>query len=517
MPKKMGEILIEKGLVTQDNLAFALELQRNSKMPLGEILLANNLLPERDLYSALAEQSGQPFVESITVDQIDLGSLDEDDAEAFRLMKQHVMAPLREGKMVVSDPEVGRQFMLAFGPRELVIAPPSTILTALEEWFIARIDRDIKKGRPRGDESASDFVDVVIRKALVARASDIHFEAAWPTCYVRFRIDGDPILQLSYSRDLHAAVANVLLTRSKGHPANDIKFDDSSFEFTVSSTSMVSLRLSKIPTNQGPGIVLRILRKDHMLIPLDNLGFLPDQVSQLKRLARRSYGMVLLTGPTGAGKTTTLYAMTNEVRGTGTKTLSIEDPIEVSIPFINQVQVNPDSGVTFGSAIKHFLRQDPDVMLIGEIRDEETAYGAFEAAMTGHLVLSSVHANTVFDVLPRLRDLGVSFAKMAGLLCIVNQRLVKRRCASCQGNGCGVCGGTGCHGRVVVAEILELTDRLRGHLYREDLPGFIEAAQNGGFVPIQEVAERYLGRGLVSPQNVWRAVGERRRRDEVGK
>lgn len=508
--RRLGQILVDQGELDAAHFDFVLELQKSSGLPFGEILIANNLASEVAVYRALAGQAGLPFLEQVSAGDVCPAFVDPaqyaQSLAHLRVMQQHQTLPLRDHRLVLADPQNARKLMLRFGRREPVVAPPSVTLTAVEALFLQHYEAGQAQAT---DErallaSASEFVDAVVRKAVVARASDIHFEIEHPACYVRYRIDGDLRTQTSYDLRLHQHVVNVVLMRSLGNPSNNQKFDDAAFRYRLSDKVTINLRVSKVPTEGGPALVMRVLRSDNMLKRLDTIGFLPEQIQRMQQMVRKPYGMILLGGPTGAGKSTTLYALVNELRGQDTKIISIEDPIEVNVPLVEQVQVNVDAGVTFATAIRAFLRHDPDALLVGEIRDGETANMAVEAALTGHIVLSSIHANTAFDVLTRLLDLGVSSRNLSALVGVVNQRLVKKLCG-CQ-DGCERCGGTGYHGRVAVAEILEIDSVMREFLYKEDFAGFMEAAKTRGFKNIQQVARQYVLNGITSQAEIAREI-----------
>lgn len=508
--RRLGDILVEQGELDPAHVDFVLALQKNSGLPFGEILIANNLASELSVYRALAAQAGVPFLEQVDPNMVCPEFLDAQQYAQtlahLRVMQQQQALPLRDGSLVVASPLEARRLMLRFGVRQVVVAPPSVTLTAVEALFLQHYEAGQNQATDERTllASASEFVDAVIRKAVVARASDIHFEIEHPACYVRYRIDGDLRTQTSYDSRLHQHIVNVVLMRSLGNPSNNQKFDDAAFRYQLSDKVAINLRVSKVPTEGGPVLVLRVLRTDNILKRLETIGFLPEQVHRLRQIVRKPYGMILLGGPTGAGKSTTLYGLVNELRGQDTKIISIEDPIEVNVPLVEQVQVNPEAGVTFASAIRAFLRHDPDALLVGEIRDSETANMAVEAALTGHIVLSSIHANTAFDVLTRLLDLGVSSRNLSALIAVVNQRLVKKRCGC--GEGCARCGNTGFHGRVAIAEILEIDAGLREYLYKEDLAGFMAAAKARGFKNIQQVARQYVLNDLTSQAEISREI-----------
>lgn len=503
--RRMAQILVERHEIDEAYLPFAFDLQKSSNRWLGDILIVNGLVDERNVYRALSAVHGLQFKEEIAENELDLDTRDMAFLEDMKLIRKYLAVPLTNNRLAVTNPENIGKFIVKYGFRDPVVTSPTILLAAIESAFLKVhevITNSTHLTQDKLIESANQLLDLVIRRAIMMRASDIHFEFSGDSsCYVRIRVDGDLIPLLSYSERMHEYINNRILMLALGNPSNNQKFDDAAFEYQLSATVQVSMRVSKAPTKLGSTIVLRILRKDQLLKVLDNLGFFPHQATMLRRFIQSPYGMILAAGPTGSGKTTTLYSLLNEIKGTKHKILSIEDPIEVMVPFVEQVEVNKNAGITFDTAIRYFLRRDPDIMMIGEIRDRETAQAAIDAAMTGHIVLSSVHANTAFDVLIRLFDLGITYRKMAGLVGIINQRLVKKHC-DC-GSRCKKCeAGDGFYGRTVIAEILEVDAELRDFLYKEDVPGFINKAKEKGFKPIEEVAQDYIRAGITVAEQV---------------
>ncbi len=341
-----------------------------------------------------------------------------------------------------------------------------------------------------------EFVNNMIKTALLDRASDIHIEPLKNALRIRFRVDGTLKEYMTFNENVNHYKRSII-ARIKVLANMDVtehrKPLDGRFTTKIPTSGIsVDVRVSTLPTVHGEKAVLRLLRKDPSLLNLDNIGFESDVLKQFRTLIHQPYGMILVSGPTGSGKSTTLYAALNELNDISVNIMTAEDPVEYEMPGINQVQVNPKAGLTFASALRSFLRQDPDIILVGEIRDKETAEIAMHAALTGHLVLSTIHTNDAFSAPMRLVDMGIEpFLIASSLIGVLAQRLVKKICDSCKvptprpdmpmaleeaekhlmsngfkpfyfkGEGCSKCGGTGYNGRLAIHELLTVDEDIR--------------------------------------------------------
>ncbi len=359
---------------------------------------------------------------------------------------------------------------------------------------------------PHANES--DLVrrlDSLVKRAIRNGASDIHFEPRSDALAVRTRIDG-------VLRDIElmpAAAAPVVASRIKVIARLDIAErrlpQDGRFSFVGDGTDAAEIRVSSLPTVLGEKIVLRVLRKEARHRGLDALGMLALHEQALRRALQSSAGMTIVAGPTGSGKSTTLYAAVEELNDGKRNILTVEDPVERRVDGVNQVQVNDEIGLTFARALRAFLRQDPDVILVGEIRDRETAEIGVRAALTGHVVLSTLHASDAAASIARLVDMGVApFLVAASLRAVVAQRLVRLACRDCRGEGCNVCGGTGMRGRTGVFEVMPVSEPLRRMIVRgasadalrkyarsqrhESLADAARACAQSGIAPLSEAA-----------------------------
>ena len=341
-----------------------------------------------------------------------------------------------------------------------------------------------------------EFVNDMLKTALLEGASDIHIEPLKRALRIRFRVDGTLREHVTFTENVNYYKRSVI-ARIKVMANMDVtehrKPLDGRFTTTLPGSNIsVDVRVSTLPTVHGEKAVLRLLRKDPSLLKLENIGFEPDVLQNFRKLIHQPYGMILVSGPTGSGKSTTLYAALNELNDTSVNIMTAEDPVEYEMAGINQVQVNPKAGLTFAAALRSFLRQDPDIILVGEIRDKETAEIAMHAALTGHLVLSTIHTNDSFSAPMRLIDMGIEpFLIASSLIGVLAQRLVKKICDNCKvniprpdmpealseaessliqmgftpnysiGKGCTKCGGTGYRGRLAIHELLMIDEDIR--------------------------------------------------------
>jgi type IV pilus assembly protein PilB len=499
--------LLDQQLVTQEQLDQALAEQPRSGLRLGELLVRTGVLDERQVTAALAEQYG--------IEVGDLSRQAPDPQLAGRLSesiaRKYMALPLREvdGEVdvVVGNPRPGMEDEIrrALGcPIHLYMVPASSARSGIDRAYraLADVDRMVKAftaiDAPRlagvsreetlvADSPVAKVVTMLVTEALRDRASDVHLEPTDGELRVRFRIDGalHDVLALPIS------MAGALVSRVKILADMNIverrKAQDGQFATEVDGRG-IDVRVSTMATVFGEKCVMRILDKSRSLYKLGQLGMPRDTQTQYNRMVRSPFGMVLCAGPTGSGKTTTLYATLNEIDERSRNIVTIEDPVEYVFPSINQIQTNEVAGITFADGLRAILRQDPDVILVGEIRDIDTARTAVQAALTGHFVLSSLHATDSVAALHRFLDMGIeAFLVASSMLGIVSQRLVRRVCQSCaapyqptpeelafyeegggsgksdfvRGTGCNLCADTGYLDRIGVYEFLRMTPEIR--------------------------------------------------------
>jgi type IV pilus assembly protein PilB len=495
-------MLTAAGLVSEAQLREGRAHQRNRGIRIGEALVQLGHLDEVSLARVVAKQNGLPFVD-LSKGTIPANVLERVPAE---LARDQGLIPVKEkdgGLIVAVDDQLKRivadQLSFLLGCEVTVaLASPGALQAALRRYYGAGQESSVARamGVEEGDAADAPIVRLATRlfkEALERRASDIHIEPKASVLRVRFRIDG--VLRTSAEHPPHLAAP--LISRLKIMGSMDIaekrKPQDGRIELQLDGRE-VDVRASILPSNHGEAMVLRLLDRGANLIGLRDLGFEEDDHAHFRRLIECSHGIVLVTGPTGSGKTTTLYAALSELNRPDLKILTAEDPVEYHIPGINQVQVNPKIGLTFARILKAMLRCAPNVILVGEIRDIETAEVAIQAALTGHLVFSTLHTNDAPSAITRLLDMGVQpFLVSSAVQGVVAQRLVRRVCKECResyapeaeelrvlgldpavlggrtfarGRGCRACEGTGFRGRLGLFELFELDGALRDAVFR---------------------------------------------------
>lgn len=532
--KRLGEILLSLRLITEKNLEDALAIQKESPNSIGQILVAMGSISEDQLLNVLAAQFG---VSPWRLDQ-HLPTGEALSSVPLELCRRHQIIPIRvQGDQLVlgmRDPNDIDAIDLARNITGKRIQPVLVDLTRLSnvlENSSAPVDSGsgskvndlIHKAmgeathreyvQQKADLAEEDtrpvisLVNQILADAIRVGASDVHIEPRIDRVEVRFRVDG----HLRQMRDLPGSLLSMFITRLKIMAEMDIVESrlpqDGRVTVEVDKRE-VDLRVSTLPSQYGQRMVLRILDKSKSLKSLDQLGFLPEQLDLFKQIISHPYGIFLVTGPTGSGKTTTLYAALQELRDVTRNVITCEDPIEYEIPGISQSQVNEKVGLTFAAQLRAILRQDPDVILVGEIRDAETAETAIRAALTGHLVLSTLHCNDAPSAIPRLFDIGVEpFLLGATLRGVMSQRLVRTVCKKCSGKGCHDCGRTGFKGRTAVQEILPITNSVASHIARHDsMDDLIECASQAGYKPMYRQAELLIQEGITTREEAERSI-----------
>lgn len=503
----LGQVLLEDNLITQNQLNEALERQRVSKKRLGETLIELGYVTDRDIALNLAKKLGIEFIESplYSVEESIAKQIPEQIARRYKL----VGVTLRQGSIVVAmtDPlnfEAIEDVAMVTGLNvETVISFESeiektiskvystsadTLVESIDEnAFTAIIEKDIAEANMESRVDSAPVVKLVnslISEAYAMNASDIHIEPEEYETRVRFRIDGDLLVYSTFSKSLHNLVTTRIKLIAGMNIAEKRLPQDGSFKYS-SEYVKVDMRVSSLPTPHGEKLVLRLLGADKTITyDLRSLGLSEATLEKIEKAIRVPHGIFLVTGPTGSGKTTTLYSILHKLNDEKKSVVTIEDPVERNFPHISQVQINTKAGLTFASGLRSILRQDPDTIMVGEIRDGETAEIAIRAAITGHLVLSTLHTNDALSAIPRLTDMGVEpYMVASSVKCVVAQRLVKRVCPHCYkevevdlgarlllkediktsrlGEGCVRCNHTGYLGRIAVFEIILVDQKLQ--------------------------------------------------------
>ncbi|MGZ8637639.1 MAG: GspE/PulE family protein, partial [Actinomycetota bacterium] len=445
-PKQLGQILLEQGLLNQEQLDRALDEHRNTPKSLGRVLIDLGYIRERDLVSALAEQVGLEFVD-LSDYRIDPGIatlIPEPISRRYRA----IAIDERDGKLLVAMSDPANVYALddirTITGREVqpVVATANDVeqaiakfggmgdqVEALASEAIEAMDQasDITEMESAVEDAPIvKLVQAIMTQAVADRASDVHIEPGEKDVRVRFRVDGVLHEVMHSPKSLQGGLISRLKVMADLNIAEKRVPQDGRIGMRV-GTKQLDLRLATLPTVFGEKIVIRILDKSSALMQLSELGFLEGAYKRYETAFRKPYGAILVTGPTGSGKSTSLYATLNIVNDVAKHIVTIEDPVEYRLPGVNQIQVNPKAGLTFASALRSILRADPDIILIGEIRDRETAMIAVESALTGHLVLSSLHTNDAPSAITRLIEMEVeTFLVASSVDCVVAQRLARK-------------------------------------------------------------------------------------------
>ena len=512
--KKLGEILLDHNVITPEQLQQALVEQKINHSELGQILLKHNYITEADLAIALSEQLEIPYLE---LDDYEI------DEEATRLIPNeiahhHVVIPVflidKVLTVALANPQdvTATDTLRRISKKQIepVLATEKDILASIEQYYGTSVkisnsmDEVIQTLEAESEESKEEkapeealrqlaedqpvvkLVNMILAQAIRDRASDIHINPEEDLLRVRFRIDGILHEIFTPPKNLQAAVISRLKILAEIDIAENRIPQDGRFRILLDNRE-IDLRVSTLPTAYGENVVLRLLDKSSVLLDMKDLGFSSDNLAKIKDMLSNSYGIILVTGPTGSGKTTTLYTGLNYLNTIEKNIITVEDPIEYRLKMIRQSQVNTKSGMTFASGLRSILRQDPDIIMVGEIRDGETANIALQAALTGHLVLSTLHTNDAVGALSRMQEMGIEpFLLATAAVGVIAQRLVREICEKCKeefkisphlltrlglnrdkdyvfyhGKGCNSCKGTGYRGRLGIYEILKMDDKIK--------------------------------------------------------
>lgn len=522
--KTLGAMLLDRGAVDPSAIAYCLHEQKVTGEKLGQVLVRCGFAAQREVMGALAEQLGMEVVD------VEAASIDPDCLAMFNavICRRNHFVPLgrAQGKLVVATcaPDFDKLRVLIERhtglQAELKLAEKEAIHRLLTHYYenqrkppAHRLEREIIGVGV--DKDAARRLDGLVRSlvatALHQRATDIHLRPMPHSINVAFRVDGVLISVLSLDQSFQRLIATIKLMAGMDI-AETRRAQDGSFALDVDD-SYYDVRVSTIACSFGENVVMRLLPRSTDVRRLETLGFETEHLTQLRQMFRRPSGIFLITGPTGSGKTTTLHAGIMSLDVLNKNILTIEDPIEYQLPVVRQTQVNRKSGYVFAGAIRNFLRHDPDVIVVGEIRDAETAAAALDAAETGHLVLSTMHTNSAVGIVPRLKSLQANTYQLADVLIgALSQRLVRSVCRHCAaprrataeeaaflqvgaetlltaGKGCAHCGGTGYLGRVPIYEIAEFTDEFRAAVHdgvsQQEL---VSIARRGRYVSMHDVA-----------------------------
>jgi len=544
--KKLGEILLDLGVISEEELRIALKEQSRTGEKLGEVITRLGFATEDEIHMAIAQQAGTRFVDlhDIIISPEALSLVPEHVAKEFKLVP--IKVDDNTITIVISNPfnfkaidtirEItGREVIVYTSKEDDIVKALENVYgfaVSLEEEIENNIREALRTVTPGAEsQPIASLVNNFVLKALMLDATDIHIEPSEKVTRIRYRIDGVLHNIFTLPKRLHPS----LVTRIKIISNLDIGEQripqDGSFSLPF-GIKMINIRVSTYPTPYGESVVLRILERMNILLGLEKLGFSEKNLQTLKRIIRKPYGIIVACGPTGSGKTTTLYSILMELNSLEKNIMTIEDPIEYRLPLIKQAQINERADFTFSKALRSILRHDPDIIMVGEMRDKDTATLAFQAALTGHLVLTTLHANNAAQAIPRLRNLGVDpYLISVGLIGVLAQRLVRRVCDSCKkerpitkeditrlmlpeeligvktysGKGCEKCFHTGYRGRTGIFEILEITPAIQDLILKEAPPGVIE--KTAGYKSMFQDGIEKVKAGITTPEEVIRVTG----------
>jgi type IV pilus assembly protein PilB len=544
--RPLGEMLVGQGIITEAQLAEVLDLQRKERgTRVGRILLDLGYATEVQICEVVAEQLQIPAADLVAVDVPNevLALVPRD------LAAKHVCLPWfvdgRELYLIMADPtNIAAADAIAFRTGHKVkpvVAPESEILLAQQRFYAAeesslaqfesldlaeqlQVAVDVNESEAATEEDVEKasvgaplvkLVNAILADAIRAGASDIHIEPQEKGLNLRYRVDGLLRPVMTMPKRIQMRVISRIKVTAHMDISERRKPQDGRTRVIVAGRPY-DLRVSTLPTADGEKIVIRILVQDRAKVSLEDLGFEPDVLAAFKEVLRRPQGMVLVTGPTGSGKTSTLYAALNFLKSETTNIVTVEDPVEYRLAGINQVAVSEKSGLTFAAGLRSILRQDPNVVMVGEIRDTETAQVAFQAAQTGHLVLSTLHTNDAASAVTRLVEMGVpAYLVASSVIAVQAQRLVRRLCGCRERNadgtasprGCDDCRGSGFKGRTAVYELMRLTSRVRSVLLTRAADDLVRrAARASGMRTMFMDGKLKVGRGVTVIEEVLRVV-----------
>lgn len=557
---RIGDILLKHTSLTSEQLALAVQIQQAEGGLLGDILVRKNMILPHELMRALCVQIGIPFIEDLKANEIDPTLVNDipinyaKTKEALPIGREQT-AQGESLVVAVADPfsaTISDDLRVLTGKSvRIVVSTSMRIQDAINRVYerntanlVEKIDGDFEENydlegpidileATEDDAPVIKFVNSLIFRAVKEKASDIHIEPFEKEFVVRFRVDGVLYDVIRQSKKAHAAISSRIKVMGTLDIAEKRLPQDGRIKIKIAGKD-VDLRLSTVPTLFGERLVMRILEQSSTPLQLPQLGFSAKSADMIEKLIFRKYGIILVTGPTGSGKSTTLSSCLVKLNSPDRNILTVEDPVEYQLLGVNQVQVNSKIGLTFASALRSFLRQNPDIIMVGECRDKETAEIAINASLTGHLVLSTLHTNDASGAAPRLIDMGVEpFLVASSLLGIIAQRLIRKVCTKCRiphklsefemqelgitsvpanaqvyrSVGCASCTQTGYSGRTVISELMVIDDKIRSLIIRNSDAGTIKkAATEGGMISLREDGVSKVLNGFTTVDELMRAT-----------
>ncbi len=541
--KPLGALLKDKGLIKEAHIEFAIQEQKITHEKIGELLERLCFVTEFDVMTALAEQEGVEYFD------IEMALPKEDILKRFNKKQclSNAFLPFRvDGTVLevatasVSDAKLAQLITRSTGlTPKFYLSEKKKIINAINKFYyfvehpieeqlsteIKILSQDVEMAK-----GMDNIIKQILHFAVKLRTTDIHIRPLEHSINIAFRVDGVMTSALSLPRSLDRIIPSLKM-KSDIDIAEQRLPQDGRFSTTILNNEY-DFRVSTTVSPAGENMVLRVLPKENAIMGMVQLGFFEEHIETVEKMFNEPFGIILLTGPTGSGKSTTLYAGIRKLNLLEKNVLTVEDPIEYELPLLRQTQVNEKAGYTFSNAIKYFLRHDPDVILVGEIRDAETAETAVTASTTGHLVLSTLHTNTAVGAIPRLKDLGIrSFLISDSLIGVVSQRLVRKVCSNCKesyapseeeksylkdpsitelfrGTGCEICNNTGYFGRTLVYELLSVDKELARLIDQEtEMSTLTEKAKDTGFVDIFDISVAKVKMGITSVEEIVRILG----------
>jgi MSHA biogenesis protein MshE len=558
---RLGDLVVEKKLITEDQLQFAINEQKKLGRNLGGTLVELGMIDENTLLNLVSSQLGIPLIDFSNYHYSDdvakllpeviarryraivledrgkdylVGMVDPTDIYALDEIQSKLSKPVSQA--IVRETALLENFNLIYRRTEEISALAEELGQDLSD---SGVDLDDLLQVEMTDAPVAKLLRSIFEDAVQVGASDIHIEPDKNVIRIRQRIDGVLYEQVMKETQIAPAVVVRLKLMANLNISEKRLPQDGRFNMIVKKRD-IDVRISTMPVQHGESVVMRLLDQTRGALDIEKLGMPKDLLRRFRRNFHLPNGMILVTGPTGSGKTTSLYAALKELNLAESKIITVEDPVEYRLERINQVQVNPKIGLNFANILRSALRQDPDIIMVGEMRDAETVEIGVGAAMTGHLVLSTLHTNDTISTATRLMDMGVEGYLLATTLrTIIAQRLVRKVCKSCatdytpdafeagwlsealgvniaehkylQGPGCQQCGTTGYQGRLGVFELLDMTSELAEALRRNDSQGFVDAAvKSPGYEPLVNVAHAHASQGLTTIEEVLRLAGQLR-------
>jgi type IV pilus assembly protein PilB len=562
MPKyrRLGDILVSEGVITKQQLDEVIGLQQKQGGKIGEVLLKLGYVSEEQIVIALSKQLSIPYISLASGRLKPAADQNLEQLLPYDFAIRNLVLPLSRSlnslTAVMFDPLdlilIDNLKKITSCEINVVISTRTDILKAIEmfygkdkvfreameassdekgggikELFAEETDLSLDKIIAQAEEApVIKLVDLIVRQAIEDGASDIHVEPRYDKLSLRYRIDGNLYEMPSPAPSLYLPIVSRMKILSKMDIAEKRLPQDGGFMVKINER-FIDLRVSTLPTIYGEKVVLRILDKSRIPLDLAKLGFLPQELEKIRKGINTSYGLILLTGPTGSGKSTTLYAALNELNSPALNILTVEDPVEYRMEAINQVQVKPEIGLTFANALRCFLRQDPDIILVGEVRDLETGEICIRSALTGHLVLSTLHTNDSPSTITRLIDIGIpNYLVASSLRLIVAQRLTRKLCSYCKesyevkkqelpsnitlnspivykAKGCERCNFIGYKDRTVIAETLLIDEDLREAIYKgANALQIMELAKKRGMLNLLDSGLKRVEEGITSLEEV---------------